>query len=326
VAEGLVAAGAWGLAALVAANATARIGAYAAVLGSQALASCVLALLAAILDPPMTGLSGAVAVELAAGGLVSLAAWLAYYKALDHGPVSVVAAVGATYGGVAALLAVAVLGEHPGDSGIAGIALTVAGAAALTAGGGHHASGRAGIPLAAASAAAFGVGVGVGAFILGGASAQAGWLPASLITAAASVTALIVAFPFQRRGLGGDSFGPGLAWAAGAGLAEAIALMSIAAGGQNGHVAVTAAVSGLYPAVPLACGLLFGRELPHPPPDPRHRHCDNRHRAHQHRLTWESLAPQASPSPANARIVGARNPDHQRCGDRGPTLTAPGQP
>lgn len=251
-----MAAGGWGLAALIAANATARIGAYIAVLGSQALASCALALLAAILNPPMTGLSGAVAAELTAGALISLAAWLAYYKALDHGPVSVVAAIGATYGGVAALLAVAVLGERPGTSGIAGIALTVAGAAALTASGGHHAGGRAGIPLAAASAAAFGV----GAFILGGASARAGWLPASFITAVASVTALIVAFPFQRRGLGGDSFGRGMAWAAGAGLAEAIALMAIAAGGQNGHVAVTAAVSGLYPAVPLAYGLLSGRE------------------------------------------------------------------
>jgi drug/metabolite transporter (DMT)-like permease len=258
VAEGLVAAGAWGLAALAAASATARIGAYFAVLGSQALASCVLALLAFILDPPMTGLGGTVGLELAAGALVSLAAWLAYYKALDHGPVSVVAAIGATYGGVAALLAVTVLGERPGAFGIAGIALTVAGAAALTAGGGNHAGGQAGIPLAAASAGAFGVGV--GAFILGGASAHAGWLPAALVTAAASVIALIVAFPFQRRALDGDSFGRGMAWAAGAGLAEAIALMAIAAGGQHGHVAVTAAISGLYPAVPLACGLLSGRE------------------------------------------------------------------
>lgn len=39
------------------------------------------------------------------------------------------------------------------------------------------------------------------------------------------------------------------------------ALVAANAGGQNGHVAVTAAVSGLYPAaVPLACGLLSGRE------------------------------------------------------------------
>jgi drug/metabolite transporter (DMT)-like permease len=245
--EGLVAAGAWGLAALAAAGATARIGAYAAVLGSQALASCALALLALILDPPMRGLGGRVGPELVAGALVSLAAWLAYYKALNHGPVGVVAAIGATYGGVAALLAVAVLGERPGAFGCAGIALTVAGAAALTAGRANHTGVRAGIPLAAASAAAFGV----GAFILGGASARAGWLPAALVTAAASTATLIVALPFRRHALGGNSFGCGIAWAAAAGLAEAIALTAIAAGGENGHVAVTAAVSGLYPAVPL---------------------------------------------------------------------------
>jgi uncharacterized membrane protein len=256
VGEGLVAAGAWGLAALAAAGATTRIGAYIAVLTSQALASGVLVLLTFILDPPMTGLSGAAGPELAVGALLSLAGWLAYYKALNHGPVSVVAAIGATYGGVAALLAVAVLGEHPGAAGITGIALAVAGVAALTASGGNHAGTRAGIPLAVASAAAFGI----GAFVLGGASARAGWLPAALVTAAASAATLIVAFPFQRRTLSGDGFSRGLACAAGAGLAEAIALMAIAAGGQAGHVAVTAAVSGLYPAVPFACGLLSGRE------------------------------------------------------------------
>jgi drug/metabolite transporter (DMT)-like permease len=256
VAEGLVAAGAWGLAALAAASATARIGVYAAVFGSQVLAGCALAVLAFILDPPMTGLSGTAGPVLAAGGLLSLAGWLAYYKALDLGPVSVVAAISSTYGGVTALLAVAVLGEHPGAFGIAGIALAVAGAAALTAGGGNHAGGRAGIPLAAASAA----GYGIGAFILGGAAARAGWLPAALVTAAASVAALIVAFPFLRRLLPSGGLGRGMAWAAGAGLAEAVALMAMAAGGQAGHVAVTAAVSGLYPAVPLACGLLSGRE------------------------------------------------------------------
>jgi hypothetical protein len=35
-----------------------------------------------------------------------------------------------------------------------------------------------------------------------------------------------------------------------------IALIAIAAGGQHGHLAITAAISRLYPAVPLTCGLL----------------------------------------------------------------------
>jgi drug/metabolite transporter (DMT)-like permease len=256
VAEGLIAAGAWGIAALAAASATARIGAYAAVLGSQALASCALALLIFILEAPMTGVAGTAGPELAAGGLISMAGWLAYYKALAHGPVSVVAAISATYGGITALLAVVFLGERPGAFGMAGIALAVTGAAALTGGGGDHAGRRAGFLLAVGSAVAYGI----GAFILGGASARVGWLPAALVTAAASVVALIMALPFQRRPLSGGGYARGMVWAAGAGIAEAIALMAIAAGGRDGHVAVTAAFSGLYPAIPVACGLLSGRE------------------------------------------------------------------
>ncbi len=55
---------------------------------------------------------------------------------------------------------------------------------------------------------------------------------------------------------------PGLGWAAGAGLTEAVALAAFSRGGQAGQVAVTAAVSSLYPVIPLAAGLvLFGERL-----------------------------------------------------------------
>ncbi len=45
-----------------------------------------------------------------------------------------------------------------------------------------------------------------------------------------------------------------------AGLVEAAALLALARGGQDGQIAVTAAVSNLYPVVPLAPGVLWFRE------------------------------------------------------------------
>ena len=45
-----------------------------------------------------------------------------------------------------------------------------------------------------------------------------------------------------------------------AGLVEAAALLALARGGQDGQIAVTAAVSNLYPVIPLATGVLWFRE------------------------------------------------------------------
>ena len=54
----------------------------------------------------------------------------------------------------------------------------------------------------------------------------------------------------------------GAAWAAAAGLTDAAGLLAFARGGQVGQVAVTAAVSSIYPVIPLAAGLvLFGERL-----------------------------------------------------------------
>ncbi len=45
-----------------------------------------------------------------------------------------------------------------------------------------------------------------------------------------------------------------------AGLTEAAALLAFSRGGQAGQVAITAAVSSLYPALALAAGIVMFRE------------------------------------------------------------------
>ncbi len=51
-------------------------------------------------------------------------------------------------------------------------------------------------------------------------------------------------------------------WAAAAGLTDVVGLLAFSRGGQAGQVAVTAAVSSVYPVIPLVAGiLLFGEQL-----------------------------------------------------------------
>jgi uncharacterized membrane protein len=285
---GVIAAVAWGISTVAAAHAARRIGTYNAVLVSQVLGLTMLVLLSAILHPSLAALDDRTTGGLAAAGVLGLLGWLTYYRALEHGPVGLVSAIGATYGGVTALLAVAVLGESIGGVGGAGVVLAVGGAAMAAA----HASDAApaaassaaavpacgavavldrslprlgfarpsfpqpGIPLALVSALTYGV----GAFLLGQYSVRAGWLPSTLVAYTASVLTLLLALPFLGKPITMNSRTSGLTWAAAAGVTEVAALLAFARGGQIGEVAVTAAVSSLYPVLALAAGIVMFRE------------------------------------------------------------------
>jgi drug/metabolite transporter (DMT)-like permease len=194
---GLIAALAWGISTIAATQATRRVGTYTALLVSQLLGAGCLGLLAVVMRPPLAGLHGLTLAGLAAAGLFSLAGWATYYLALEAGPVGVVSAVAASYGGIAAVLAVLVLGEHLGRAGGAGVILVVAGvglAVAQVSSGSGAAGQRSGIMLALLSAATYGV----FSFLLGGFSAHVGWLAAALATYGSSVAALLAGLPFRR--------------------------------------------------------------------------------------------------------------------------------
>jgi drug/metabolite transporter (DMT)-like permease len=279
---GLIAAAGWGVSSVAAAHAARRMGTLAALLISQVTGTIVLGAALAALHPHLLTLASTTVLGLAGAGLFSLIGWLTYYRALEHGPVGIVSGAAATYGGVTAILALLVLGEPLGRFGGIGDALAVAGVAAAamqTTGRPQSAvtidgipmprqwvlDGRApagsagsrpwsGLLLALASALTYGT----GAFWLGAYAASAGWLVSALTVYIISVTVLLVALICrQQRPHGGLT---GVAWAVGAGLAEAVALVAFARGGQAGQVAVTAAVSSTYPVIPLAVGLVMFRE------------------------------------------------------------------
>jgi drug/metabolite transporter (DMT)-like permease len=278
---GLVAAAGWGLSSVAAAHAARRMGTLAALLISQVTGTIVLGTALAVLHPHLPTLASTTVLGLAGAGLFSLLGWLTYYRALEHGPVGIVSGAAATYGGVTAILALVVLGEPLGRFGGIGDALAVAGVAAAA----MQSTGRPraavtidGIPvprqwaldgaapargarstpwgllLALASALTYGT----GAFWLGAYAASAGWLVSALMVYIISVTVLLVALICRQQRPRGGAAGTG--WAIAAGLAEAVALVAFARGGQAGEVAVTAAVSSTYPVIPLALGLVVFRE------------------------------------------------------------------
>ena len=278
---GLIAAAGWGISSVAAAQAARRMGTLAALLISQVTGTIVLAAVLAALHPHLLTLASTTVLGLAGAGLFSLLGWLTYYRALEHGPVGIVSGAAATYGGVTAILALFVLGEPLGRFGGIGDALAVAGVAAaamqpaarpsaISTDGipmprqwvvdgrapnrGVHGRPWPGLLLALASALTYGT----GAFWLGAYAASAGWLVSALTVYVISVTVLLVALICrQQRPRGGLT---GVAWAVTAGLAEAVALVAFARGGQAGQVAVTAAVSSTYPVIPLAVGLVLFRE------------------------------------------------------------------
>jgi len=117
---------------------------------------------------------------------------------------------------------------------------------------------RAGVPLAIICA----LGYGFGGFLLGKYAHRAGWLGAALVAHGASVTVMLMAFPLLRRRTAWRGTTSGVIWAGVAGLTDAVGLLAFSRGGAVGQVAVTAAVSSVYPVIPLVGGvLLFSEHL-----------------------------------------------------------------
>ena len=278
---GLTAAIAWGTSAVFATYAARRCGVFATVMIGQVLGLILLLSMTVVLRPSFSAVHGSVLVGLIACGVVGLLGYLSFYRALEEGPVGLVSAIGATYGGVTAILAVLVLGESLGLIGGWGVVLAVAGvtlaaARAQSAGipaiaadeplvgvavvpsGGATGYSSVGVSFAFASALAYGV----GGFLLGDFAGRTGWLSATLVARLASMVVLLGVLPFLGRQSSQHDLRSGFWWAVAAGATDVVGICAFARGGQVGQVAITAAVSSVYPVIPVAAGLaLFGERL-----------------------------------------------------------------
>jgi drug/metabolite transporter (DMT)-like permease len=255
---GLLAALSWGVATLGAAVAARRIGAFRTVVIGEAAALTGFALLFFFGDFSLRGV-GPVAWLLLLAGVVGVVGYLALYRGLEAGHVGLVSAISASYGGIIAVLSVLLLGEHLSPAAAAGIAVTVAGVILASGRGntGARAAARApGIAFGLIAALCYGV----GGFLLGRYARDFGWLVPVIVARAGAMVLLLglMATPMRRSGTG--RLASGLAWAVGAGLADAAGVVFFVRGDQVGLVAITAAVSSAYPLIPLIGGLVLLRE------------------------------------------------------------------
>lgn len=188
--------------------------------------------------------------------IVTLAA---LYKALQIGPVAVVSPIVATPL-AAILLAVVVGGERLATGQVVGIAITVCGVVLTSVDIRELHSGRRPIGAGALLALATMVGGGIWVYRIGSLSQKLGWfLPVYLNR----VITLAILAPVQIRGRmwrwEGLTVRLGLSLVL-LGVLETAALFAFARGAEIGAISIVAATFSVYPLVPIAGGLLVFKE------------------------------------------------------------------
>jgi uncharacterized membrane protein len=286
---GLLSALSWGISTLLAAVAARRIGALRTVVIGELAGLAGYWTLFALGHFSLRGVGGSVWL-LVLAGVIAVAGYLAMYRGLESGHVGLVSAISACYGGVIAVLSVALLRERLTVEASVGVAATVVGVMLAvtqrrtvpqtpqtpqTPGslrspqtpGSLRSPGTASGPNPAGTAISAMLGLvaalcyGVGGFMIGRYTLDLGWLVPVVVARGGAMVVLLGLLATPLRGAApARPRGPGLAWALAAGLADAAGLVFFTRGDQVGLVAVTAAVSSAYPVIPLIGGLLVFRE------------------------------------------------------------------
>lgn len=203
-----------------------------------------------------------------ASGLASGAGFLAFYRALAQGPMSVVAPVAALAGTIVPVAAGLALGERPNAGALAGVALCVGaiGLVSVERGGGRSSRGPTGGPVLALIG---GAGFGVFFVLLRQAGEGGGLWP--LVTSRAGVFAVVLGAVVvlgatgrrsQRAGLRGLRDGRTLALVVGAGVLDVVANVAYFKASTAGLLTVVAVLTSLYPAITvLLARIMHGERL-----------------------------------------------------------------
>ncbi len=264
IALGLGAALSWGVADYFAAIASRRIGALRVVLGFHLVASAILAVIVLATDA-LDGLSASQLALFVALGAVGWLSYLAFYRALAIGPISVVSPIVSGYAAVTVLLAVAVSGERL-DAG-ATVAVIVTFLGVLVSSGdvsqirGLRLERRAALGLVLAIVAM----ALLGAFVFGVSERHhaLGWL-APIFLARGFATLFLLAHS-ARQGLRWPVRTPRLAAiVALLGVVDTAGYVCFNIGTQHAATTIVATASAPYALVPVAAGVLALGERPSP--------------------------------------------------------------
>lgn len=258
---GLGAAFAWGSADFGVALVARRIGSFATLVLAQASGIVLFTVLAAtgaaslprfhpaLLILPVIGISGALS-------------YLAFYRALELGPIALVSPIAAGYAAIVIALSLIFLHEQVAALALLGAAVTIAGVVLASTDlrrlPAEGRTARGGVFFAILAM----VGFGVGAFLIGVFARDTGWFGSiylSRLGSAATLGVILVAAGPGR--LRTASVGPILA-ALAIGVLDIGGFALYARGAEVGRVSITAAASVIYPLIPILAGVAYLHERP----------------------------------------------------------------
>jgi drug/metabolite transporter (DMT)-like permease len=268
---GLTAALGWGLAATVATVASRRVGSLGATAGTQATSVAVLATLVLGAGTVLPDEPALVALSLACG-VVAAVAYLAFFTALRHGPISVVSPVVSTYGGLTVVLSVLLLGESLAPGQVLGVALATAGIvlASVTLDEGLRRPRPAGPGVVFAIVAL--VAFAALTVVLASPIRAAGWLPVTFLarTANAGTVWTVLGASRLRRPAGAVPAGRrsvdrrAIGLVVGVGLLDVGGLIAFAVGLEVSSTWLVGMTSSFGPVIAVAAGVTLFGERPRP--------------------------------------------------------------
>ena len=207
-------------------------------------------------------LSGGQWVAVAALGPVGTGAYLAFYRALQLGPLAIVSPIASANGAVAVVLAVILLGDSLSGTQALGAAVVLCCVVLAAVDVGER------VPPGPGDGDGDGVRLAVLAtvmfagylFALVALAEPLGWLLPILLTRMTGLP-LLAAIVARRRERPWRLLGPGaLALACAVGWLESAGFLLFNRGAEIGQAALTSAAAATYPLVPVACGLLLLHE------------------------------------------------------------------
>jgi drug/metabolite transporter (DMT)-like permease len=268
---GLAASLAWGLTDTTATFASRRIGSLRAAAGAQLTSVSALAVLVLLLGGPLPGDPVVVVVALACG-VVSGLAYLAYYTALRHGPITVVSPMVSTYGGLTVVLSVVLLGEAPGALQAVGVGVATSGIllASIAMSGGLRSVRPVGPGVAYAAAAL--VAFAALTIVLAGPIRAVGWLPVIFVARIANASCAWTIMGVTRLRHPPPRTAPdsrpidrrAVALVVIAGLLDTCGFISFAAGLEVAQTWLIGITGSLGPVIAVAAGVLLFAERPRP--------------------------------------------------------------
>jgi drug/metabolite transporter (DMT)-like permease len=268
---GLTAALVWGTTDVVATLASRRVGSLVATAGTQIVSLATIALLVLVTGTRIPDDPSVIAMALASG-VISATAYLAFFTALRHGPITIVSPVVSMYGGLTVVLSVLLLGEALAPLQAVGVVVATSGVvlAAVAFDGGIRRARLVGPGVAYAMVAL--VAFAAVTILLSGPIRSAGWLPIMLLARIANAGTVWVIYGVARvarrpgastsTGRSLDRRAVGLLVAAG--LLDTAGFVAFAAGLQVSETWLIGITSSFGPVVAVAVGVLLFGERPRP--------------------------------------------------------------